>query len=452
MKAFSASLLAPLIIAVNLWGAEIRDQIPIPLFHKQSLLNGMETLFLPTTEKRVPFLLMIENGAAFDPVGKWGATYLMMRMMMERTEKRTGAEIQADLQKLGAELDVRVEWDAIFFAGNIPVNRLSDVLNVLGEIVVRPKFEEDAFQKLRDQLLKEVEQEHDRIEVMIQDLFRAELFRGNPYQHPVEGNPKTLKNLDLADIKIQYRRLILPNQAHLALYYSGDRETLFTKLSQRWGAWIKRKPAPFTFTRAKPPEEQRILLVPASSQLSLFCWGKLGVQKGAREYYALKIFEQYLTLTLPAWASQVASANQIQALSKVEAGKMPGYFQLRIRAPAEQLGLYYRKFHDFLKAFHGGHIDISQFEEARKLAFLEFKNSLQQPLSILFQLLETDLYNLGINHISNYGLRLKRVTPEQLQRTVQKYFSSDSFLMVVAGPIAQFESQLKELGNVEILN
>ena len=455
MKVFSTPLLGVLSISVNLWGAELHDHhVPIPEFHKQSLLNGMEVLFLPSSEKRVPFLFMIENGAAFDPVEKWGVTYLMAEMMMERTARRTGVHIREDLQKLGAELDFRVEWDAIFFLGSSPLDNLSETLNILGEIVVRPRFEEDIFQELRDQLVREVEEQQKRIEVFTQDLFRAELFDGNPYGHPVKGNSETLKNLHLPDVKIQYRKLFMPNQAQLGLYYSGDRESFFRNLSRRWGVWIKGEPVPFTFRSARSVDTGRILLVDVPAEKSLFFWGKLGVEKSAREYYALKVFEQYLALHLPTWADETASENQVRMSVKLEAGKMPGYFQLKMQVPSDQLVLYYQKFQDFLKSVQNGRIDHLQFQEARRLAFVELKNSLRKPLARLYQLLGTSLYNLGINHIGNYGLHLNRVTPEVFQRTTQNYLSADSFLMVVAGP-AHLEPQLAPLGKigkVEFLN
>ncbi len=448
MKVFFAPLLGVLSISVNLWGAELRNHVPIPEFHKQSLLNGMEVLFLPSSEKHAPFLLMIENGAAFDPVQKWGVTYLMVQMMMERTASRTGVHIREDLQKLGAELDVRVDWDAIFFLGSAPLKNLSETLNTLGEIVVRPRFEEGVFQELRGQLVREVEEQKKRVEVFTEDLIRAELFDKNPYGHSVKGNSETLENLHLSDVKIQYRKLFMPNQAQLGVYYSVDRESLFRNLSRRWGVWIKGEPAPFTFTPARPINKGRIVLVNAPAEKSLFFWGKLAVEKSAREYYALKIFEQYLALHLSAWTDETGSENQVQASAKLEAGKLPGYFQLKMQAPSDQLVFYYRKFRDFLQAVQNGRIDYLQFQEARRLALLELKHSLQQPLARLYQLLETSLYNLGINHIANYGLHLNRVTPEVFQRTTQSYFSTDSFLMIVAGP-THLESQLAPLGKVE---
>ena len=448
------SLIVPLslflIISGNLLQSEGYLPIPIPEFDKQSLLNGMEILFLPSSDRRVPFVLMIKNGAAFDSRGKWGVTHLMVRLAFEGTRERTGAEISKDLKKLGVELDFRVGWDAIFFFGTAPLDQVANALAILAEIVVQPRFQEETFEKTRAQALRELEEENQHTETMTQVLFASRLFQDNPYEHPVKGTPQTVRDLNLSDVKIQHRKLVMPNQAQLTLYYSNDRGRLFTALSRSWGSWVRAKPAPFTFRQARASRERRILLIDSPLSEGLFRWGKLGVKHGAREYYALKVFEQYLTLHLPEWANQVASQNQIKALPKVQAQRMRGYIQFSVQAPSEQLTSYLQKYYQLLADLQEGQVDLSKLEEARQLTFLEFKNSLDDPRGRLYRLLEIELHNLGINYIANYGPRLSRVTAETLQATLQQHLSINSFLMVVAGPEEMLRTQLKKFGKVEL--
>jgi predicted Zn-dependent peptidase len=241
----------------------------------------------------------------------------------------------------------------------------------------------------------------------------------------------------------------MPNQAQLAVYHSGDRNEIFRALSRRWGSWIRRNPLSFTFRQARPPSRQRLKLLDWPSGESLFRWGSLGVERGSRDYYALKVFQQYLTLCLPTWATQVASENQIQASSELEAGRMPGFLQLNVQAPPHQLIAYYQKFEVLAKELQEGHIDGQKFEEAKRLAYLELTDSLGEPLAALYQLLETGLHNVGINYLTNYGLRLERVTPETFQNAVRKYVSPEHSVLVVAGPVQRLRSELARIGKEE---
>ncbi len=425
-------------------------KLSVPSFERKSLLNGMEVLMLPPGPSRRSFRLMIENGAAFDPVEKWGITHLTTRMLLEETEIRSGDLIRRQLDSLDAELEFQVGWDAIYLYGNAPEGNLAAVLGLLGEIVVRPLFREETFERLRAQQLEEVENQSKRPEVVTQKAFLANLFGPNPYGHGVLGTAETLQNLELRDVKIQYRKLFLPNQARLALHTSAEPQDLFRELSRRWGVWIRAEAAPFTFRRAPSGQGWRILLQDLPGDEALFRWGRLGVEMGSRDYYALKMLEEYLTLSLPGLARVVEAEQQIQASSRVKAFRMPGYLQLSLRTSSDRLMPYLKEFLQTMSGLRKGEVDSSLMEEARSLAYLEFRNRLEDPVGRLTRILDTSLYDLGVTYIVNYGLRLRRVTPEDFRKLLMEYLSQDSSLLVVGGPAAELKPELEALGPVQI--
>ena len=145
-------LLALPIISTIPLGAEGYGPISPPEFYRQSLLNGMEILFFTRSDERVPFVLMIKNGAAFDPIEKWGITYLTTLMIFEQRDNLREVETQRGLKELNAHLNFWVEGDAIYFFGDTPREHLVDTLNLLAEMVVRPAFHEEIFQQTRQRV------------------------------------------------------------------------------------------------------------------------------------------------------------------------------------------------------------------------------------------------------------------------------------------------------------
>lgn len=446
------SLLVVSIISTNGIRAENYDLIPIPEFYNRPLLNGMEFLFLPGAEDRIPFVLMIKNGAAFDPVNKWGLSYLTAWMILEGTQSRDGLEIQEEIAKLEVQLDFQVTWDVIYLFGEASKERLVDVLNLLAEMVVHPVFTQEMFERLNLELEEEAEQATQQMQFRTQQIFAAELFQENPYGHPVKGVPKTIRNLTLRDVRVHYQKIFIPNQAQLAFYYSGERDQTFAALSRHWGNWIRSKPLPFTFRKAIPPSGRQIYLLDGSAPHGMFRLGKLAVSRNSADYYALKVLEQYLILSLPTWAGEIAQREQIHASTEVQARIMPGFLQLSIQAPPEQLLAYYGKFEDLIEELENGSIDVPKFEEAKRLVYLELVYSLQDPIPRLYQLLETDLFNVGVNFINYFGYRLNRVTLEVFQRAVQKYLSLEDFVLVVAGPRDQLQPELEKIGQVTVVS
>ena len=98
-------------------------------------------------------------------------------MILEGFEHRADQSFLDNLRQLDAELDFLVDWDAISFFGTSSAQRILDVLNLLGEMVVRPRFEEDTFQRLRSELVQELQEENNHPGHQTQTLFLNELFK-----------------------------------------------------------------------------------------------------------------------------------------------------------------------------------------------------------------------------------------------------------------------------------
>jgi zinc protease len=432
--------------------AQAGKPLSLPEFDRQTLLNGMEMIMLPANQQRVPFMLMISNGAAFDPAEKWGVTYLATRLIVEESKDRSGQLLMPALQALGSDLSFRVDWDGIWFHGTAQADLLVETLNILGQMIVQPEFEDESFQKLRDQLAIELEKKSGEPQFVTYERFLVEIFGGNPYGHLVRGTPGTLKNLHIGDVRLQYRKLFIPNQARLAFYYNGAREDVLNGLARRWGGWVKGLAVPFSFRKAEPPAEPRILILDRSLEESVSRWGTLGVARSDRNFYAFQILEQYLTLSFTGWASQVADAQQVRASVSVESRMMPGFMQLNLQAPAEQLPAYLERFNQTLAAIEQGQLSAERFQEAKRLASMEMRSAVGDQERLIRHLLETSLYNLGINYILNFESRIDRLTPEIFRTVVKEHFAANQLVVVVAGPAETLEPLLSGFGKVRLLN
>jgi len=423
--------------------------LKLPSIERKALLNGMQVLFFDAEGEDSPFMLMIENGAAFDPTEKWGATYLMARMILEGLVEQ---RYEQEFRSRGIEVESRVDWDAIYFLGQAPAEEIGFALETLGELIVRPRLREETLERMRGELIEELKSELESPESRTQELFQALLFGDNPYGHSVKGTPETVANIELRDIKIQQRRLLLPNQTKLAIYYSGDRELLFRRFSRKWGSWVRSDAAPFTFVRASRHEKPLIRVVDADTDRCLIRWGGLAVDRSSGDYFALKVLEQYITLSLPDWAREISDAQHIRGGAILATRRMPGYFQVNLETSAQEIHLYLERLQNTFRALETGDLNLQRFEEAKRLVHQEFLGSFEEPFGRMMQVLSTELYQLGINFVTTYGLRLERVTPERFQSALGEHFSSNGFTLVVAAPAAEVVPQLEGIGEVEVLN
>lgn len=439
-----------LLIIATLTGKAVAQEVPnLPEIERKSLLNGMQFLFLDDETEQSAFVLMIENGAAFDAVDKWGGTNLMARLMVEPL---TEEFLQRELTSRGVSISYRVGWDAFYFYGTAPKREIDYALSVLAGVVVQPNFEEEAFQRVKKRALAELSSKEDSAEYSSSSAFSELMFQDGPYGHPVDGTSASLEALTLRDVKIQARRLLLPNTARLAVFFSGDRETLFRRQSRRWGGWVRGEAAPFTFRKSSQVGAPLVGFVRSESDLALIRWGYLGVSRDSREYFTLSILEQYLTLLLPDFAEAVSGNSQIRGYVTHTALRMPGSLQVNLMVPPDQVVSYLAKLKETVQGLQQGTLDERLFSEAKSLALRSFYESTSTPSERLFQLLDLELYRLGVNFARTFKLRLDRVTPEVFQQQLRSVLPVDSYVIVAAGPEGGLKANLAEIGEVRVLN
>lgn len=415
------------------------EKLILPKIERKTLLNGMQVLFFDQTSDVIPFKLMIKNGAAFDPANKWGATYLMAEVMKAILEDPL---LKAEMESRQVKIESEVTWDAISFSGEAPSREIGYALDLLADLVIRPEFKEETFETIRTEHLEEVKLTESLLENKVDLLLKEKVFTMNPYGKPRIGTSSSVAGLQLNDLIVQYRRLILPNQAVMAIAFSEEREGLFNYLSRRWGSWVRRNSAPFVFRRSHRYQKPEIAIIEADRRQGLVSWGLLGFEKSSRESISMEVLEQYLTLSLPGWASEVASAGQIRGSIESTSMRMPGYLKISLEIPVNHLSSYYEKLLDTLRDISQGNIDKSQFEDAKQIVMTEFRSSLEQTEGLMERVLETDLYELGINFIPTFGLRLSRINQSRFQETIKALVPEKSHVMIAAGPKKEIETQI----------
>ncbi|MGH8987276.1 MAG: M16 family metallopeptidase [Acidimicrobiales bacterium] len=115
------------------------------------------------------------------------ALRLLPKMLLAGTGARSGSEVAAAIQRIGATLGVSEDPDHLSFAAAGPAGRLEELLELLGEIVALPSFPRGEIVGERERVAQEVVQEAaDPIALATRALW-AELFPGHPYAEPLPG-------------------------------------------------------------------------------------------------------------------------------------------------------------------------------------------------------------------------------------------------------------------------
>ncbi|MCA9540983.1 MAG: insulinase family protein [Myxococcales bacterium] len=209
----------------------------------------------------VQLTLYFQGGPAFDPPGREGLTALTNRALLRGTKRRGRAELEEAIESLGADLITSTQTYAVSLGGTVLTRHLPAYLALLGEVLTEPLLAADEIEKVKREMLAELEAARDDDSYLARMWFRRQVFAGHPLGHGGNGSKESLSAITPADVAAHYRRTYC--RANLLVGSAGevDEKTLHGLLADAIGKLPEG--APLRWALPDPParEGRRVTLV-----------------------------------------------------------------------------------------------------------------------------------------------------------------------------------------------
>lgn len=185
----------------------------------------------------VSLFLVIPRGAETDPPKQAGLTYLMGDLLDEGAGQLGALELNERLQVLATDLGVSSAVDFVIVSMSTIVENFGPSMDLLADIVRRPKFDELEFQRRKAQLVaqalaSEADPHTGRRAALYRGLF------GNGYAGSLPtGTRDSLEAITLADVKAQFSRLMVSEGAAFVVAGGISREVVAQHLERTFGDW-----------------------------------------------------------------------------------------------------------------------------------------------------------------------------------------------------------------------
>ncbi|MGZ3478248.1 MAG: M16 family metallopeptidase, partial [Polyangiales bacterium] len=153
-----------------------------------------------------------------------GIANMVAELMKDGGAGRFGPRDVADrVDALGSDLGVDVSADRVVFSMAVTKDKLDAALDVLGEVVAKPRFDAGEFGKLKARELDRVKQaEKGSGGWMARSALYRDLFgEGHPYAE-VDATDQSIANIELADVRAFYKKLYVTGNVFVVV--AGDVE------------------------------------------------------------------------------------------------------------------------------------------------------------------------------------------------------------------------------------
>lgn len=220
---------------------ELKPEAVLPEVREAVLANGLRVVLAERHDVPVVQLrLLVRSGYAADAAGASGTASLCADMLGEGTRRRTGPELSAAFDGIGAGLDTWCGADTAGVGLNTLTRHFREALELYAEVVLEPAFREEDFERLKRRRLAAIEREKSDPQGVAMRVLPGLVYgKGHVYGVPFSGNGRAaeVERLTREDVRRFYATWFRPGNATLVAVGDTTLEALVPELERRFGRW-----------------------------------------------------------------------------------------------------------------------------------------------------------------------------------------------------------------------
>ncbi len=195
---------------------------------RHELANGISLVALPLEAAPLVCLdFWCRAGSAFEAEGESGMAHFLEHMVFKGSDHLEAGEFDRRLEALGGSSNAATGFDDVHYHVLIPPEAASDALELLLDLVLRPRLEPAAFAMERQVVLEELAQSEDQPEEVALQQLLALACPDHPYGRPILGRREALLAHDPTAMASFQHRLYATGRCVLCLTGAvGDAELL----------------------------------------------------------------------------------------------------------------------------------------------------------------------------------------------------------------------------------
>jgi zinc protease len=265
---------------------------------------------------------------------------------------------------------------------------------------------------------------------------------------------ESLKKLSTKDLAAFHSTYYRPNNAILAIVGDVTLKELLPKIEKAFGDWQKAD-VPVTAIPAVPEQaKSRILLIdrPGSVQTVLQL-GTLGIERNSPDYFSLLLADRILGGGPAARLFLNLREDKgytYGAYSNFGGSRFRGTWSSGSEVRTDVTEGAMKEFMFELKRLRDDKVSAQELENAKRSIVGSFALSLEQPQSLLQNIITQKLYDLPADYWDTYPQKVAAITVADIQKVAQKYIDLDHMQIVAVGDASKARDILAKYGTVEV--
>lgn len=419
-----------------------------PSINTAELSNGLKVFHIYQDElPMAQFSIRIKGGMFLDNPEKVGTAALLDNMMMEGTAAKTPEELEEALGQLGANVYVSTSREYITISGNSLAKNYDDVLAIVKEILLEPRWDETEFERIKSSALNSIQQSNANPNAIASRVFNEVLYgKDHIFSKPTSGTMESVSNITIEDLKDYYRDNFSPSVASFHFVGALSHDEVMKSL-EPLELWIA-KDVEFPEYEVKTnTDDSRIYFVdyPDAKQ-SVINIGRIAMEDSSDDYAAASVSNYRLGS-----GSGSILFKELRLEKGYTYGAYSGYsrtmdgavFQasssVRSNVTRESVDLFKELLDNYSEDFSDEDLEVTKSSILRSNT-----QSYETYGSLLGILQNISTYDLALDYIEKDEAKLKSMDKAEIKKLIDEFMNPDNLVYVVVG---DGKTQLQRLNN-----
>jgi predicted Zn-dependent peptidase len=436
-------------------GAAVARGVTLPDFERVELDNG--TVLLLSEKPEVPLVsvtAILRGGAVVDREGRSGLANLLAALLEKGAGDRDAAAFAEAVDASGGLLTSRADLETITVSGNFLARDADLMVELLADMLLRPRLDEAEFEKLRERSINFIRAAKDtNLNAVLPIYGQAFLFGAHPYGNPVSGSETTLAAISHDDVLEYYEQQLGGDRLIIAVTGDFDATAMIARLGTAFGGWRPAAAALPEVAPAAPQDGRRVLLVDKPGATQTYFWlGNVGIPRDYDNRAALDIantlfggrYTSMLNIEL-----RMKSGLTYGARSQLTRASQPGSIAITSFTPTESTFKAIDMALEVLGRLHNSAVDEEALASARNYILGQFPTALETAAQLGSQLAALEAFGLGVSYVNDYGQALVSADTAAVTAVIDAVYPvADNLVFVILGDAEVIREEAARYGPV----
>ena len=397
-------------------------------------------------------MLVLDRGSSADPLARPGLAGLTTDFLDEGAGSRDAVELADAFARLGSELEVEVGADVITLGVTTLSRHLRAVIELIGDVVMRPRLAQADFDRVRELRIARLRQLSRSPSTAADRVFLEAVYGMHSYGHGTLGTIDAAETCRLSDTHRFWEQDLAA--AGAALIVAGDtpHEAVRSAAHETFAGW--RAAYPVGHHVVDPPDVPplgRVLLVdrPGAAQSELRI-GHHGPSRQTPDYYPLVTmnallggqFTSRLNRTLRE-ARGVTYGVRTGFEFRRAAGSFACETSVATEATADSAAEVLHQFADLQKP---GHLGVDELERAKWSLTRGYARHFETGVQLARAAVHLVTHGLSPAIYDRFVPEIEAVTPADVTAVALDVLKPDASVIVVVGDAERCRVPLEQLG------